>query len=98
VLEEPFADLDLAGAAAGGVSENMHSIDVVPPPPPSHVCIGIHHACESAPMLLECLLSMTLLRGGAAARVAEWSGHKWVGPGIIRQPHHRHSFQPSSPE
>ena len=42
VLEEPFADLNLVAAAAGGLV-SKHSTDVVSPPRPPHVCMSIHH-------------------------------------------------------
>jgi hypothetical protein len=48
-----------------GIIEKKHSNDVEPPPPPPCVCISFAFTLQvnRVPISVECLFSMTLLRG-----------------------------------
>jgi len=81
-----------------GVIENKHSTDVESPPPASRVCMSIHFQVSRAPISVECLFSMTLLRGAAghAGEPPEPAAGE-PGRGVIENNHSTNVVSPPPP-
>ena len=92
-----FTPEDEAGGVTRSDTDTKRCTDVESPPPPPRVCTSIHTQVSRAPISVECLFSVTLLRGALQRAPGDHAAQALRGRGGIENKHSTDVDSPPPP-